>query len=143
MDTAISIACEQGGPEGGYVAKLKVPLYQTLSRHVTSTHCATIDRYALVLRVDGSLATYGEEGNARLRFAKVGRYITVDIQIPEHVWRPMTEAQTKSYLAGAVKSALKACTGRLARDKVAVNEAALLREVDAAIADYLSSSNAG
>lgn len=143
MDTAISIGCEQGGPEGGYVAKLKVPLYQTLSRHVTSTHCAAIDSYALVLRVDGSLATYGEEGNARVRFAKVGRYITVDVQIPEHVWRPMTEAQTKSYLAGAVKSALKSCTARLSRDKVAVNEAALLREVDAAIAEYLSSSNAG
>lgn len=56
---------------------------------------------------------------------------------------PMTEAQTKSYLAGAVKAALKACTERLCRDNVAVNESALLREVDAAIADYLSSSNAG
>lgn len=143
MDTAISIGCEQGGPEGGFIAKLKVPLYQTLSRHVTSTHCAAIDSYALVLRVDGSLATYGEEGNARLRFARVGRYITVDIQIPERVWRPMTEAQTKLYLAAAVKAALKACTERLSRDKVAVNEVALLREVDAAIADYLSSSNAG
>lgn len=55
----------------------------------------------------------------------------------------MTEAQTKSYLAGAVKAALKACTERLCRDNVAVNESALLREVDAAIADYLSSSNAG
>ena len=141
MGTAISIGCEQGGPEGGYVAKLKVPLYQALSRHVTSTHCAALDSYALVLRVDGSLATYGEEGCARLRFAKIGRYITVDIQIPERVWRPMTEGQTRSYLADAVKAALKACTGRLSRAKVAVNEAALLREVDAAIAEYLS--NAG
>lgn len=87
MRTVISIGCEQGGPEGGFVAKLKVPLYQTLSRHVTSTHCSAVDSYALVLRVDGSLATYGEEGNACLRFAKARRYITVDIQIPEHVWR--------------------------------------------------------
>jgi hypothetical protein len=142
METAVSIGCEQGGPEGGFVAKLKVPLYQSLSRHVTSTHCSAIDKYSLVLRVDGSLATYGEEGNARLRFARVGRYITVDIQIPEHVWRPMTEVQTKSYLAGAVKAALKACTERLSRDKVAVDEVALLREVDMAIVDYLASSNA-
>ena len=87
MDAAISIGCEQGGPEGGFFAKLKVPLYQTLSRHVTSTHCAAIDSYALVLRVDGSLATYGEEGNARLRFARGRRYITVDIQVPERIRR--------------------------------------------------------
>lgn len=142
MDSAISIGCEQGGPEGGFAAKLKVPLYQTLSRYVTSTHCSAIDKYSLLLRIDGSLATYGEEGNARLRFAKAGRYITVDIQIPERVWRPMAEAQTKWYLAGAVKGALKACTERLSRDKIAVNEVALLREVDAAIADYLSSGDA-
>lgn len=143
MDSAISIGCEQGGPEGGFVAKLKVPLYQTLSRHVTSTHCSAIDSYALVLRVDGSLATYGVAGNARLRFAKARRYIKVDIHVPEHVWRPMTEAQTRSYLASAVKAALKACTERLCQERVAVNESALLREVDGAIADYLSSSNAG
>lgn len=143
MHTAISIGCEQGGSEGGFVAQLKVSLYQTLSRHVTCTHCPALDMYSLVLRVDGSLAKYGEEGIARLRFARARRYITVDIQIPEHVWRPMTEAQTKLYLAGAVKAALMACTDRLSRDKVAVGAAVLLREVDAAIAEYLSSSNAG
>jgi hypothetical protein len=139
---SVSIGCEQGGPEGGFFGSEKVVLYRLLARHVSSTHCSAIDQYALVLRVDGSLATFGDEGLARLRFARARRYITVDIQIPEHVWRPLTVCQTRSYLAEAVKAALEACTRRLRRDKLAVDDATLMREVDAAIADYLCASAA-
>jgi hypothetical protein len=138
---SISIGCQQGGPEGGYFAALKVPLYRLLCKHVTSTHCPAIDEYALVLRIDGAIDKFGEEGITRLRFAKARRYITCDVQVPERTWRPMTERQTKQYLADSVKSALAACATRLSREGAEVNGTALQLEVDAAIADYLSSSN--
>lgn len=142
MTPPISIGCQQGGPEGGYFAALKVPLYRCLCKHVTSTHCPAIDEYALVLRIDGSFDKFGEEGIARLRFAKARRSITCDIQVPEAIWRPMTELQTKQYLAHSVKAALAFCATRLRRQRAEVNDTALQLEVDAAIGDFLSPSNA-
>ena len=108
-----------------------------LAEHVTNTHCSEIDEYALVLRVDGSLDRFGVEGLARLRFAKSQRYITVDIQVPEEVWKPLDEFQTKYYLAKQVKAAIDACVGRLVKDRCPVNVDALQSEVDAALRNFV------
>lgn len=133
----IGIGCESGGPEATEVGQLKVPLYKALETHVKSTHCSAIDQYAIVLRVDGSLATFGDEGLARLRFAKAQRYISIDVQITETAWRSRDAQQLKIYIANQVKAAIKACVARLRKDKHPVSEALLEAEVDAAITEYL------
>ena len=143
MRASISIGCQLGGPDPCLIGTLKVALYRLLAKHVTSAHCDAIDEYALVLRVDGSLDQFGDEGLARLRFAKKGRYITLDIQVPASVWKPMNEAQTKLYLAKQVKAALHACVDRLVSEKHAVNEPLLMAQLDAALEEFLVKQNAG
>jgi len=143
MSSIISIGAQMGGPEPCLIGDLKIPLYRALAKHVTSTHCAAIDEYAIVLRVDGSLDKFGEEGLARLRFAKARRYITVDIQIPEAVWQPMSKSQTQAYLANQVRSAINMCVSRLIKEKYAVAEERLQVQVEAAINEYLTTENDG
>jgi hypothetical protein len=109
----ISIGCQNGGPKDGGIGEAKVLLYQALNRHLTSSHCAAIDEYAIVLRVDGSLDRFGGEGLARLRFAKAKRYITIDVQVPEPTWRAMDAKQVNGYLVRQVRSAVSACVNRL------------------------------
>lgn len=133
----IGIGCECGGPEAAIVGELKVPLYQALNRHLTSAHCDAIDEYAIVLRVDGSIQKYGNEGLARLRFAKASRCVSVDVQVPESAWQGLMPAELKAYLARQVKLALTACVARLQKDKHAVADRLLFEEVDAAVAEYL------
>ena len=138
MPSVISIGCQQGGPEPCLISDLKVPLYRSLAKHVTDTHCSAIDQYAVVLRVDGSLDKFGDQGLARLRFAKAKRYITIDIQIPEEVWQPMSAVQTKNYLAEQVRSAILCCVERLVKEKCLVNRALLHAQVDEGINEYLA-----
>ncbi len=138
MHSVISIGCQIGGPEPCSIGDLKVLLCRLLAAHVTSTHCSAIDEYALVLRVDGSLDKFGSEGLARLRFAKARRYITLDIQIPEAVWKPMSEVETRQYLVKQVGAAIAACIGRLVKDRYTVHRLALQGELDTAFAEYLS-----
>lgn len=138
----ISIGCQAGGPEAAFIGELKVSLYRALSKHVTSTHCSAIDEYAVVLRVDGTLDKFGEEGLAHLRFAKAHRYITVDIQIPETVWQPMSTQQLKAYLALQVKNGIFACASRLIKEKYAVAAQELQSQIDAATNEYLAVENA-
>jgi len=133
----ISIGCQAGSPEAGVVAELSIPLRRALSKHVTSSYCEAIDEYAIVLRIDGSLWKFGEEGIARLRFARTRRYISVDIQVPESVWRLMTQSQTKVYLVRQVKAALSTCVSRLQKERCVVAEHDLLARVEAAAGEYL------
>ncbi len=138
MTSNISIGCEVGGPEGYEISKLKIPLAQALERHVTSAHCHEIDHYALVLRIDGSLAKFGEEGLARIRLSKANRHISIDIQIPEHVWHPLSHNQFKEYLAKQVLAAINACIKRLNKEKFLVADSQLIYEVTAAINDFFN-----
>jgi hypothetical protein len=137
----ISIGAQSGGPEATLLPKLKVPLAQAFREHVSSTHCSAIDEYALVLRVDGSLDKFGPEGLTRIRFAKARRYITLDIQVPEPVWQPLSSQEAKEYLVRQVREALAVCVRRLAKDGCSVDEQSLWSEVTAASIKYLSSSS--
>ena len=143
MTNFISIGCQSGGPNSGGIGEIKVRLYHAFSRHVTSTHCAAIDEYGLVLRVDGAFAKFGSEGIARLRLAKKSRYITADIQIPENVWMPKSECEIMLYLSDVVRRALVQCVLRLKKDKYNVSEVALFTEVDTAITDFLTVAGTG
>lgn len=143
MPSVISIGCQAGGPEVGFVGNLKVPLHRALAKHVTSSHCSAVDEYAIVLRVDGSLDQFGAEGFAHLRYARARRYISVDIQIPEAVWHPLSTHQFRSYIAHQVRGAIAVCVARLHRDKHTVGEKELYTEMEAAINEYLALENNG
>lgn len=137
MPSIISIGAQHGGPEPCLIGDLKVNLYRALARYLTSTHCEAIDEYAIVLRVDGRLHKFGEEGITRLRFAKTNRYVTADVQIPESVWQPMNESQTKAYLATQVRTAMSIFIARLSKEKYAIAEKLLWSEIDAAIIEFM------
>ncbi len=137
MPPFISIGCECGGPEAKFVAERKTQLFGTLSTSVSSTHCLAVDEYALVLRVDGGHMRYGPEGLHNLRFAKAKRYITVDIQVPEQVWRELSTPALDEYLVAKVEDALQVCVARLKKDGHPVGERALMEEVRQASAEFL------
>ena len=136
--SVISLGCDVGGPEAAFIGSLKIPLAHAFAKHVTSSHCAEIDEYALVLRVAGSIAKFGNEGLERLRLFRAKRYITADIQIPEAVWQTKTEHDLRSYLARQVTAAISACCARLKKEKWAVSEQKLMAQVQAATHDYLA-----
>ena len=138
QDHTISIGCECGGPEAVIFATRKVALHKALERHVTSTQCAAIDEFALVLRVDGRLTQYGPEGTSRLRFAKARRYITVDLQIPESRWKPLLPDELDAYLVTQVRAGLEACCTRLERDGYEVHRTALMAQVAQGFNEFIS-----
>lgn len=137
MPSIISIGAQHGGPEPCRIGDLKVNLYRAFLKHLTSTHCEVIDKYAIVLRVDGRLHKFGEEGITCLRFEKSKRYITADVQIPESVWQNMSESQTKLYLATQVRAAMSIFITRLIKEKYTIAEKLLWSEIDAAIIEFM------
>ena len=137
MPSIISIGVQQGGPEPCLIGDIKVDLYHALVKHLSSTHCKAIDQYAIVLRIDGSLDKFGEEGLTRLRFAKSHRYISVDIQIPESVWQPLNYFESKAYLVQQVRSAMNMFIARLMKEKSVIAQDRLWEQINAGISEFL------
>jgi len=132
----IGIGVQAGGPDDGGIGRIKVGLYQLFREHCTSTYCDAVDAYSPVIRVDGKFTQFGDEGITRLRFSKIRRTITADIQIPESVWRPKSRNQLRDYIADKVRESIEVFTLRLKNDKHIVNEVLLFKEIDIAIERY-------
>jgi len=132
----ISIGAQSGGPKDGGIGKIKVDLYKALRATCTSTYCTAIDEYAPVIRVDGNIRKFGDEGITRLRFGKKHRYITADIQIPESVWTNKTKNEIRDYIADKVRESIVMFIERLKKEKIEIDEQALLCEVDDGIQKF-------
>ncbi len=133
----ISIGAQSGGPRDGGLGSLKVDLWRALSAHSKSSHCAAVNHYALALRISGPFSDFGAEGIEKIRRSKQEAYIGADIVVPETRWTTFSEADARVYLVRVVREAICACLARLRKDREPADEAALLAEVDAAIADFL------
>ena len=132
----VSIGVQVGGPKDGGIGNIKIDLYKAFEKRCQSTYCEAIDEYAPVIRVDGPLNKFGDEGITRLRFAKKQRYITADIQIPESVWHPKSKNEIRDYIADKIREAIQLFVSRLKKEKIEVNEEALFSEIDLAIESF-------
>ncbi|MGC4047564.1 MAG: hypothetical protein QM758_27535 [Armatimonas sp.] len=63
-----------------------------------------------------------------MRRSKKGRYITIDIFVPRERWEGVSGIEIRRYLATWTEEALKRMIAKLQRDKVLVDEPALLRD---------------
>ena len=134
----ITIGAQARGPKDGNIGKLKVDLYHLFQKHCDKTYCPAIDEFALVLRINGALGTFGPEAIERIRHSRKKRYITVDIVIPMERWQGLPTPELKQYLAGQIRESLAMCAARLLKNGETVNKDLLLGDVDHAITEFLA-----
>ncbi len=87
-----------------------------------------VQEFALVLRVDGSIWHWNQEGCDRMRRSKKERYITIDIYVPRSRWEGVSGLEIRTYLATCVEDAFRRMIAKLQKDKVAVDGDGLLRD---------------
>jgi len=133
----ITIGAQCGGPKDGGIGDFKVDLFHLLGQHCADTYCDSVDEFALVLRINGTLDSFGAESIERIRRSKKDRCITVDIVIPMERWQPLTTSKLKKYVAVQVRSAIQMCAARLEKDRENIDSESLLNDADVAIRKFL------
>jgi hypothetical protein len=113
---AISIGCQNNGPEDHGLGVIKVDLVAELGKHVQSTHCDAVDHYALVLRVGGDFGDFAPERIHRIRRSRADRFMAGDIDVPVAAWMSRNTNELKGYLITRVSEALRLFAERLRRD---------------------------
>lgn len=101
---------------------------QLLRNFCPGPYSADVIEFSLVIRVDGDIWHWNQEGCDRMRRSKKERYITIDIYVPRSRWEGVTGLEIRTYLAACVEDAFRKMIAKLQKDKVAVDGDALLRD---------------
>ena len=116
------------------------PLRKVLQAHCVGPYSPDVDQFSLVIRVDGDIWHWEQEGCDRMRRRKKDRYITIDIYVPRSRWEGVPGIEIRKYLAACVEDAFQRMIDKLRRDKVVVDGDALLRDFAIAKAQYLDAA---
>lgn len=114
----VSLAEQVGGTEASRVTGRHVlELRRLLEQHCSQVYCPNVAEFALILRTDGDVQTFGFEGCKNVRRSRRERYITVDLGVPEHRWKSVSASEFRSYLWELTETGILCCVDRLRRDK--------------------------
>ena len=112
-------------------------LKQILRERCEGPYCEEVNEFALVLRVDGDISYWEQEGCDRMRRSRTEHYITIDIYVPKSRWQNQSDWAIRCYLMDCVDEAFRQMVGKLERDKVVVAGEALRQDLGAVRSEYL------
>ena len=134
----ITVGVQTGDvPSGRATDPHIVVMRDLLQTHCRGPYSAEVDEFSLVVRVDGDIWHWEQEGCDRMRRSKKDRYITIDIYVPRQRWQGVSGDEIRRYLAACVADAFGRMIAKLKKDKVSVDGDALLRDFAAVKAAYL------
>ena len=125
----ITLGVQSGGVQAGETMEPHFfPLRKLLQTHCLGPFSPEVDEFSLILRIDGDLGYWNQEGCDRMRRSKKERYITIDIYVPRSRWEGVSGLEIRTYLATCVEDAFRRMIAKLQKDKVAVDGDGLLRD---------------
>jgi hypothetical protein len=134
----VSIPVQYGDSLGWIPLRpIKLALLNRMFEHLHGPHSPEVDELSFVFRVGGFIQTFNFEGIERLRRSKAKRYITVDVGVPEYLWRSKTREELGRYLADCIEQGLLAFIAKLKKDKAPIEGERLMREWEAAKQAFL------
>lgn len=131
------------GVQSGDVASSQAtePFFTALRRLLAAIcigpYSDEIDEFAIVLRIAGEIWNFEGEGCQKLRLNRKGRYVTIDIVLPQERWRGSGPIQLKEYLASSTEEALSLMIARLENSKIKVESTKLRSDAKRAICEFL------
>jgi hypothetical protein len=121
---------------GSAIAPQRLALRLLFNQQVRKPYSDEIHELSFVLRVDGEISSWHFKGCERLRISRRGRYITVDIGVPESRWHVIKEADLRSYLAACVGEGVELMIAKFQKERITLDESRLRRHVSAALDLY-------
>ncbi len=135
----VTLGVQSGGARAGERMEPHFyPLRKLLQAHCQGPYSPDIDEFSLILRIDGDIDRWEQEGCDRMRRNKKERYITIDIYVPRQRWDGVNGLEIRQYLTACVEEAFRRMLDKLQRDKTTVDGTALLDDFAIVRKQYLS-----
>jgi len=135
----ISLGADVGGKEAHEATKASVlDLRRLLRTKCKGPYSASIQEFALVLRIDGSVQSWGKSGAENAAFRQKNTFATVDIYVPISEWSGHDAAHVRKVLVTGVIDAVEKLVELAQRKKIDIAINDFRRDVDAAAKEFLA-----
>jgi hypothetical protein len=138
MKARVSLGVDVGGKDAH--AATSVPcaaLRGLLEQECQGPYGSTFDEFALVLRIDGSVQSWGKSGVDNVRLQRKARYATADVFVPAKIWSAGDSSTLRQFFSTGVESAIGAIADRARKEKDSVEADRLIADVKRATTKFL------
>lgn len=134
----ITFGADIGGMQAANIVQpYLIELRRIFKKYCIEPYSDEIDEFAPIARVDGNIACWEFEGCQKLRLSKKGRYITVDIGVPQNRWDGVESFELRQYLMDNLKLALELMVKKLEKEKIRVDSKRLFDDINKVERDFL------
>lgn len=135
----VSLGADVGGKDAYEATNVSIlALRRLLQKKCRGPYGVSIQEFALVLRIDGSVQAWGKRGAESAAFRRKNTFATVDFYIPISEWSGHDVAHIRKVLAAGVMEAIEKLVELAQRKKIDIASNDLRRDVDAAANEFLA-----
>lgn len=125
----VALGADVGGKDAhAATAEACMPLRQALEKECRGPNGGAFAEFALVVRIDGSVQSWGTRGVDNVRLQRKSKYATADIFVPQVVWAEGPGA-LRAFLATNVEAAIQAIADRVEKARDPIDTDRLIRDV--------------
>jgi hypothetical protein len=136
---AVTLGADVGGKDADAATDEQiVKLRKLLREECQGPYSETVKEFAIVLRIDGSVQSWGKRGVANVVLRRKQQYATADIFVPRETWAEATSLGFREFLAAEVPVAIARLAERAEERNVHVSSDKLSHDVSVAIRRFLS-----
>lgn len=140
VKAAVTLGADVGGTDADVAMKPHyMKLRKALERWCTTTYTSELQEFAIILRIDGSVQSWGKRGVDFIRLQKKKGYATADIFVPAALWQAGVVSDIRGYLAEQSIAALVSMLEKVKQAKIPIDAAKLLADANSAVEDFLAS----
>lgn len=139
----ISLGAQVGGRDAdGATSNHVLSLRKLLTTDCLGPYSAVIDELGIVLRIDGSIQSWGRSGVDNVFIRTTRRIATADIYVPCEVWaREDAGEYFCKFLSDNVRDAIEAIVRQALKKKIEIQRDDLLHDVDLAMSKFLGAND--
>jgi hypothetical protein len=137
---AVTLGADVGGKDADAATDEHcMSLRKALERHCRGSYSPVLEKFAIVLRIDGSVQAWKKSGVDFTRVQKSAGYATADIFLPVEVWKDAPALAICRFLGEQCIAAIRSMVERATKVKVPVDGEKLLADVNRAVEEFLES----
>lgn len=135
--TLITLGADVGGKDAHEATHEHVlSLRRLLQQKCVGPYGATVKEFALVLRIDGAVQSWGKSAAENATFQRKGTFATADVFVPMSAWSGRDAARIRKALAAGVVDAIEALAELSEQKKIDIAIDRLRRDVGAVVTEY-------
>lgn len=120
VNVPVTFGADVGGKDAhAATSEVIMELRQALARECRGPYGASFAEFALVVRIDGAVQSWGKSGLNNVRLQRKSRYATADIFVPKAIWAAGHDV-FRAFIAENIEIAIQSIVDRAekAHDKI-------------------------